>query len=126
MCLIRLPLCFESITVTKPKSTYYAPYHSTPMPQTVKAEILQPQEPTKTEILQPQESPKTDIPQSQESPRTLEPPKIETVQPHVPVKPQEPQITDFTNFLLQKELLLSRLNKFSDRPENYRSVENEV
>ena len=100
---------FESITVTEPKSTYYGPYHSTPMPQTVKTEIPQPQEP-----------PKTGIPQSQVSPLTLEPPKIETVQPHVPVKPQEPQITDFTNFLLKKELLLSRLNKFSDRPENYR------
>ena len=100
---------FESITVTEPKSTYYAPYHSTPMPQTVQTEIPQPQEP-----------PKTEIPKSQESPLTLEPPKIETVQPHVPVKPEEPQITDFTNFLLKKELLLSRLNKFSDRPENYR------
>ena len=35
-------------------------------------------------------------------------------------KQQEPQITDFTNFLLKKELLLSRLIKFSDRAKNYR------
>ena len=42
------------------------------------------------------------------------------MQPLAPPKPQEPQITDFTYFLLNKELLLSILTKFTDRPENYR------
>ena len=122
------------------QTTNCGPQHSTPMPQNVNIErqnqeyskmetprpqdFLSVQQPPKTETLphappMPQQPPKTEtLPHAPPMPQ--QPPKTETLQPLTPPKPQEPQITDFTNFLLKKELLLSRLTKFTDKPENYR------
>ena len=93
------------------------------MPQIVITETPKDHEPPKTEIMQPHVPPQS-LQLSKTEPITPPPPpKKKKKQKKQTNKQQEPQITDFTNFLLKKELwftVKTDYRKFSDRAENYR------